>query len=47
MQWMSLIKECVTIDKLDRVTVFQLIDHVEIHEQPDENGIQPKLFKSI
>ena len=38
MQWMSLIKECVSIDKLDRGTVFQLIDHVAVHEQTDENG---------
>ena len=38
MQWMSLIKECVSIDKLDRKIVFQLIDHVAVHEQTDENG---------
>ena len=38
MKWMSLVKECVTIDKLDRATAFQLIDHVDVHEQEDENG---------
>ena len=38
MKWMSLVKECISIDKLDRATAFQLIDHVAVHEQADENG---------
>lgn len=37
-QWMSIIKECVAIDKLDRATVFQLIDQVVVHEQADDNA---------
>jgi len=27
-----------TIDRLDRATAFQLIDHVDVHEQTDETG---------
>lgn len=38
-QWMELIKECVSIDCLDRATAYQLIDHVAIHEQEDESGL--------
>lgn len=38
MRWMSLVKECASIDRLDRATAFQLIDHVAVHEQADENG---------
>ena len=36
--WIKLIKECVSINSLDRATAFQLIDHVDVHEQTDENG---------
>ena len=38
-RWLNLVKECLTIDKLDRATAFQLIDHVAIHEEHGENGI--------
>lgn len=37
-KWMGLIKDCVCISRLDRATAFQLIDHVDVHEQMDENG---------
>jgi site-specific DNA recombinase len=37
-KWMGLIKDCVCIGRLDRATAFQLIDHVDVHEQTDENG---------
>ena len=37
-KWMGLIKDCVCIGRLDRATAFQLIDHVDVHEQADENG---------
>ncbi|MGI5898294.1 MAG: recombinase zinc beta ribbon domain-containing protein, partial [Christensenellales bacterium] len=46
MKWISLVKECISIDKLDRATAFQLIDHVAVHEQADKTGIRPKPFKS-
>lgn len=36
--WIKLIKECVSINSLDRATAFQLIDHVDVHEQTDEKG---------
>ena len=36
--WIKLIKECVSINRLDRATAFQLIDHVDVHEQADDNG---------
>ncbi|WP_444659772.1 recombinase family protein [Caproiciproducens sp. R2] len=36
--WIKLIKECVSINSLDRATAFQLIDHVDVHEQTDEDG---------
>jgi hypothetical protein len=39
-QWLALIKECSTVDRLDRATAFQLIDHVAVHEQCDECGIK-------
>jgi hypothetical protein len=38
-KWMELIKDCVSIDWLDRATAFQLINHVAIHEQEDEIGL--------
>ncbi|NLV20916.1 MAG: DUF4368 domain-containing protein [Syntrophomonadaceae bacterium] len=37
-KWMGLIKDCVSIDRLDRATAFQLIDNVAVHEQMDKNG---------
>ena len=37
-KWMELIKDCVSIDRLDRATAFQLINHIAVHEQKDENG---------
>ena len=37
-KWMELIKDCVSIDRLDRATAFQLIDHVAVHEQEDKSG---------
>ena len=36
--WLDLIKECVSIDRLDRTTAYQLIDHVSVHEHTKENG---------
>lgn len=36
--WMKLIKQCVSIDRLDRATAFRLIDQVSVHEQADERG---------
>jgi uncharacterized protein YeeX (DUF496 family) len=38
-RWVSLMKECAAIDRLDRATAYQLIDHVVVHEQYDENGL--------
>lgn len=37
-KWIRLIKSCVSIDRLDRTTAFQLIDHVAVHEQEDKSG---------
>lgn len=37
-KWMELIKDCVSIDRLDRATAFQLIDNVAVHEQTDKYG---------
>ena len=39
-KWLNLLKECATIDSLDRATAYQLIDHVAVHEQSDECGIR-------
>ncbi len=39
-RWMNLMKECVTIDRLDRATAYQLIDQISVHEQSDECGIR-------
>lgn len=39
-QWLKLIKKCATIDRLDRATAFQLIDHVTVHEQCEECGVK-------
>lgn len=36
--WMELIKECVSLDRLDRATAFQLIDNVAVHERTDGRG---------
>lgn len=35
---MELIKECVSLDRLDRATAFQLIDNVAVHERTDGRG---------
>ena len=37
-QWIGLVKSCVSIDRLDRATAYQLIDHIAVHEQTDKNG---------
>lgn len=37
-QWIDLIKSCVSIERLDRTTVYQLIDHIAVHEQTDKGG---------
>ena len=37
-KWIKLIKSCVSIDRLDRATAFQLIGHVAVHEQEDKSG---------
>ena len=39
-EWLETLKECITIDKLDRATAYQLIDNIAIHEQCDECGIR-------
>jgi len=39
-RWMGLIKECAAIGRLDRATVYQLIDQVRVHERCDECGIR-------
>ncbi len=39
-RWLNLIKECATIDRLDRATAYQLIDQVSVHEQCDDCGIR-------
>ena len=39
-RWLGILKECATIDRLDRATAYQLIDHVSVHEQCDECGIK-------
>ena len=39
-RWLELIKKCAVIDRLDRATAFQLIDHVTVNEQKDECGIR-------
>lgn len=36
--WMKLIKQCVSINRLDRATAYRLIDQVAVHEQTDERG---------
>lgn len=38
-RWMRLIRECSTINRLDRATICQLVDQVSVHEQSDECGI--------
>ncbi len=42
---LNLIKECATIDKLDRATAYQLIDQVSVHEQSDECGIRTQTMQ--
>jgi hypothetical protein len=39
-RWLNLIKECASIDKIDRATVCNLIDSLEVHEECDECGIR-------
>ena len=39
-RWLNLVKECASIERLDRATAFQLIDEVSVHEQADECGIR-------
>lgn len=36
--WMKLIKQCVSIDRLDRPAAYRLINQVDVHEQTDERG---------
>ena len=43
--WMELIKECVSIDRLDRATAFQLIDNVAVHEQTDGRGRKSQIIQ--
>lgn len=46
-KWIKLIKSCVSIDRLDRATAFQLIDHVVGYTNKGTNaGIRPKPFRS-
>ncbi len=44
-KWMKLIKDCVSINRLDRATAFQLIDHVAVHEQEDEIGLSSQTIQ--
>jgi len=37
-KWMELIKDCVSIDRLDRATAFQLIDNVVVHGADGRKG---------
>ena len=37
-KWLELVKECVSINRLDRATAFQLIDNVLVHEHTSEKG---------
>jgi len=39
-RWLNLLKECATIDSIDRATAYQLIETVTVHEQSDECGIR-------
>jgi len=39
-RWINLMKECASINELDRATAYQLIDHVSVHEQSDDCGIR-------
>ena len=39
-RWMKLIKECSTINRLDRATVYQLVDQVSVYEQSDKCDIR-------
>jgi hypothetical protein len=39
-KWLGILKECATIDKLDRATAYQLIDRVLVNEQSDECGVR-------
>lgn len=44
-KWMELIKDCVSINSLDRATAYQLIDHVAVHEQEDEIGLSSQTIQ--
>ena len=39
-RWVMLIRECSAINRLDRATVYQLVNQVSVHEQSDECGIR-------
>ena len=39
-RWMRLIRECSSINRLDRAMLSQLVDQVSVHEQSDECGIR-------
>ena len=43
--WLNVLKECATIDSLDRATAYQLIDHVDVHEQCDDCGISTQTLQ--
>ena len=43
--WLSVLKECATIDRLDRATAYQLIDHVDVHETSDDCGIRTQTLE--
>lgn len=43
--WLKCIKECIAIEKLDRATVYHLIDNVAVHEQCDECGIRTQTIQ--
>ena len=44
-RWMNILKECATISSLDRATAYQLIDHVDVHEQSDDCGIRTQTLQ--
>ena len=41
-KWIKLIKSCVSIDRLDRATAFQLIDNVAVHEDGRKRPQKPE-----
>ena len=44
-KWIELASECISLDKLDRAMAFQLIDHVDVHEQADESGLSVQTIR--